>query len=338
MLGTTPPPKIEEKWRVLVTTDPTGAHVRVIPRDERTGQLNFTRVQSTPLLTPVTLDLTPAKYCVEVFIPGEEDRTHEVVRTRSHQVTRTVPEVGTTMPAGPGRFREFYDVNVDEKSLRWPEILIPELDIYDRMVYVEGTPAFPIGDYGQTVAIEPFYVSPREFTFGDFLKIRPGQLGNVRDKPATEQPPENTMAEWWENAEHWAEESGGRLLTEVEFEYLAVMAAKAERENPQGTNDEAEFEVAGGSMRDAIPGTEPIRGILSGYAEWTSSLPNQTGIWRPLTLAVATDYRIVRGGTPATRPNEFRREPHQRTAVPHFDLFPHVGFRVARSVNFHSQD
>lgn len=321
LIGTQQPQKVEPTWKVLITTKPAGAYVRLIPLDEATGELMMENQLQPFDLTPFSLTLPPSVYQVEVYLRKDLGRYH--------QVTRTVPAAGIGAPVGPGKFREFRVVG--EQSLEWPEILIPDRNITNRMVYVEGTDAFPVGDDGQTVAIAPFYVSPHEFTFGDYLRIRPGSRGNVPGKPAPDQPPDYALPERWDFATHWAEESGGRLLTELEFEYLAVLAAKAEQENPIETSDEDRFNVAGGSSRDAIPKDPPIRGILSGYAEWTSSLPNQSDIWPPLTLDIPSDYRVIRGGTPQTKPNEFKRNPRQRTAAPYYQFHPTVGFRVARS-------
>lgn len=314
-------PTGEVKWQVLVKTEPPGAHVVIIPRNEETGELLRNHTLRPLDLTPFSLELPPSVYQVEVYLREDPGR--------NHQVMRTVPEAGRSAPEGYGNFREFRVVG--QHSLEWPRIIIPDGNITQQMVYVEGTDDFPVGDGEQTVAIAPFYVSPREFTYGDFVKLRPKDDGNVPEKPAFEQPPDNTLPETWISAAHWAEEAGGRLLTEIEFEYLAVMAARAERDNGPEPNDEARFHAAGGSLRDAIPTKPPILGILSGYAEWTSSRPDESPLFPPIDVDIPADYRIIRGGTSNTKPNEFKRDPRQRTAAAIFKSYPTVGFRLARS-------
>ena len=139
------------------------------------------------------------------------------------------------------------------------------------------------------------------------------------------------MPERQDMAEHWAEESGGRLLTEYEFAYLAARAAKAEAENGDDFIDAGLFDVAGGSLRDAIPTNPPIRGILSGFAEWTSSIPDETDSLPAVQEFLPIDYRIIRGGSTETAANSRRRDPKLRSMAPYFEFHPHVGFRIART-------
>ena len=314
-------------WQVRITTDPPGARVGVTLRSSETGLLLHERSQGSTELTPLSLNLLPGKYQVNAFLADNP--------RRSHQVTRTVPPNGTTMTNGAGKPREFHVIDTDPNLLQWPEIIIPDEFVTDDMVLVPGTDAFHVGDpsNGQPVAISPFYVSPREFTYRDFLELRPGSAGNVPGKPATEQSLGHAMPVRWDMAEHWAEEAGGRLLTELEFEYLAVMAAKAERENSHVGPEIEWFDVAGGSQRDAIPLSPPIRGILSGYAEWTSSWPNQTTIWPSMKLDVPADYRVIRGGGPEAAPGEVLRGPRQRAVAKYFRFHPTVTFRLARTAS-----
>jgi formylglycine-generating enzyme required for sulfatase activity len=138
----------------------------------------------------------------------------------------------------------------------------------------------------------------------------------------------------WDVAQHWAEEAGGRLLTEIEFEYLAVMAAEAVRGNSQVAveTDAESLHVTGSNQRDQIPTNPPIRGILSGYAEWTSSRPNSTEIWPPMLLNTPNDYRIVRGANIQTDPKVDAIDPRRRTPEKYYQLNPSIGFRVARSI------
>ena len=312
------------RWNVQVLTEPPGARVYLVPRNPETGELYHEKQISTNQTTPLRLKLLPGQYQATVSFPNAPSRTHEV--------RRTVPPIGATLPWG-GRNAQRFQIT-GPHSLDWPVIKIPPADVNDEMVYIEGADAFPVGHpaVGLTVRVAPFYVSQCEFTYGDFLKLRPGERGNVPGKNAIDQSPDQTMPVTWEAAEHWAEESGGRLLTEIEFAYLARMAAKAEAANSNPSPDE-NFGIARGNTRDAIPTSKPVFGILSGFSEWVGSMPNQYHCWPAMKLDVPPDYRVIRGGTARTAEGEFHRKPDDRTMAKYFEFYPTVGFRVARSAH-----
>lgn len=313
------------RWSVQILTEPSGAHVYLVPKDPETGQLNYEQQVSATQVTPVKMDLLPGPYLVTVVYPNAPSRIHEV--------NRTVPPVGATIPWGGRNSQRFRTTG--PYSLEWPVIKIPPPDVNERMVYIEGIDAFPVGDpaNGLTVSIAPFYVSQSEFTYGDFVKLRPGERGNVPGVNAADQLPDQIMPVTWEAAEHWAEESGGRLLTEVEFAYLAHMAAQSESTFSDLGAEEL-FDIAGGSIRDAIPTSKPVYGILSGFSEWVGSMPNQSSFWPKTEFDAARDYRVIRGGTAHTKKGEFHRNPDERTMAKYFEFYPTVGFRVARSAPF----
>jgi hypothetical protein len=151
-----------------------------------------------------------------------------------------------------------------------------------------------------------------------------------------EQPATNVMPVRYDMAEHWAEESGGRLLTDLEFGYLAKLAADAQKNRKVLADSASTFDVAGGSDFDEIPTNPPIRGILTGYAEWTSTWPTS-----PLTTTFhGTDVtalgsiqlqRIIRGGVIDCEPDDYPRDPGVTCVAPIYTLYPHVGFRLART-------
>jgi hypothetical protein len=218
-------------------------------------------------------------------------------------------------------------------EIQWPLITIPPADITNELVYVPGTDDFLVeGPNGsQTVKVPPFYVAAREYSFGDFLKIRPWLIGEVLGKPA-----ENTMPVRYDMAEHWAEESGGRLLTDLEFAYLAKLAADAQRDRKLSTESESTFDVAGGSALDEIPTDPPIRGILTGYAEWTSTWPTSPLITTfhsidTTSLGPPELQRIIRGGVTDCAPDDYPRNPNTTCVASIYTDFPHVGFRLART-------
>lgn len=309
-------PELIKPWTVHVRTVPEGALVHVTAIDPLTDELILAQLKVSDRRTPLSLELRPGRYQVSVFLEGDP--------LRSHSVIRIVPPNGAVMPAMSGKPSEFKTIGEDQ--LIWPTILIPNANVTDSMVLVPGTDSFAVGDpkNGKTVAIASFYVSRREFSYGDYLKLRPGQNGNIPGKPATEQPPNTPMPARWDDAEHWAEEAGGRLLTEIEYEYLAVLADRARADASN---------VASGKSTDGqhdaieIQNNPPIYGILSGLAEWTSSRPNTTEFWPPMKLHKPDDYRVIRGE--GSLLDGETRDPRSRTAVQYYRFNTMVGFRVA---------
>ena len=321
------PQVVQEPWTVHVNTEPEGAifHVRRI--DPQTDEPDRDQNKLGEQPTPATIELFPGSYQLVVNLPQEP--------LRSHTVIRTVPKPDGMNSPLQGKSFQFKPLN--GRAICWETVLIPEANITETMVFVQGTDSFLVGDpkAPRKVEVHSFFVSPHEFTYGDYLKIRPGGRGNDESKPATEQPGNHIMPARWDLAQHWAEEAGGRLLTEIEFEYLAVMAAEAMRRKshlPIETDAES-LHIAGSSERDEIVlenGT--IRGILSGYPEWTSSRPNSTTIWPPMELEMLSDYWIVRGENSKTVPTINVIDPRHRTAKKFIETKPLIGFRVARTV------
>ena len=323
----------DETWSVQIVTRPEGATVALLPIDPTTGIpdvsapiITFAE-GSTPKLTPCSFDLRPGRYRCFVTFTSDPGRYHEV--------TRTVPDIGQTQfefATNPYRF-----TYLGVGRIEWPEIEIPEASINDGMVLVEGTKGFVTGgsEEAKSVDVLPFYVSPREFTYADYLKLRPDREFEYLGKPLG-----GTMPMRFDEAEHFAEFAGGRLLTEFEFEYLAVQAAAAEKRNGPIDVDPVTFSLAGGEARDEISTSPPIRGILSGFAEWTSSYPVQLPGYPELQETNPRDYRIIRGGSTRlieTGEPENHRNPRSRVSAMLWNRFPSVGFRLARTAHIEDE-
>jgi len=140
----------------------------------------------------------------------------------------------------------------------------------------------------------------------------------------------------YDMAENWAEESGCRLLTDLEFSYLAKLADDAQRQRGQPQEPASLFDVAGGTAFDEIPTNPPIRGILTGYAEWTSTWPTSPLVTtsRETDAALSAPpqlQRIIRGGVVDCEPEDYPRDPNGTCVATIDTLYPHVGFRLARS-------
>ncbi|MEJ7592404.1 MAG: serine/threonine-protein kinase [Planctomycetaceae bacterium] len=296
------PPGPEQRpfktWKVHVITEPAAAFVAVNLCDPKTGEPDMLHTSGQLDSTPGTFDLKPGRYLVHVSIPQFDG-------PRTHSVHRTVPGENGEWPSMSAGWERFQVLSPTE--IEWPPITIPPADIINDMAYVAGTDDFVVeGPNGRkTVSIAPFYVATREYTFGDLLRIRPSAIGEVLGKPA-----KNTMPVRYDMAEHWAEESGGLLLTDLEFAYLAGLAADAQGNRKLSTESESVFDVAGGSGLDEIPTNPPIHGILTGYAEWTSTWPTSPQITTfqstdVTTLGAPELQRIIRGGVIDCLPNDY---------------------------------
>lgn len=322
-------------WTVHVTTKPEGACVGVNPCDSETGEPDFFRSVGQAERTPAALDLIPGRYLVSISLPGPDG-------PRTQMVHRNVPGTNGEWPSRTAAWEQFQVMSPTE--LQWPVIKIPPSDVTAHMAYVEGTDRFVVdGPDGETIfSIPPFYVATREFTFGDFLRIRPGEIGEVPGHPAPLQPPENTMPVRYDLAEHWAEESGCRLLTDLEFAYLAKLAGDAQSHRDVTPEAASDFDKAGGSAFDEIPTTPPIRGILTGYAEWTGTWPQspRSTVDQGLDTTRAERpglHRIIRGGSTTCGLDDYPRDPQTAAVGLIYMQFPTVGFRLARTAEPNSK-
>jgi len=319
----------QKTWMVHVSTEPEDAVVVAVACDSTTGEPIPGRFAGNGQRTPTTMELTPGRYRVYVSLTGAEG-------VQTHVVHRTVPGADGEWPSMTVGWERFKIVSPTE--IEWPRIMIPAAEIVNDMVYVEGTDNFMIeGPEGRKeVSIAPFYVAPREFTFGDYVKLVPGAVGEVPGRPAPDQPPVNSMPTRYDMAENWAEESGCRLLTDLEFSYLAKLADDAQRQRGQPQEPASLFDVAGGTAFDEIPTNPPIRGILTGYAEWTSTWPTSPLVTtsRETDAALSAPpqlQRIIRGGVVDCGPEDYPRDPNGTCVATIDTLYPHVGFRLARS-------
>jgi hypothetical protein len=316
---------------VQVSSDPPGAFMSITPCDSKTGEPDLNRVSAESVTTPASIDIMPGQHVVRLMFEEPDGAL------RIHTVLRSVPGPNGEFPSRTQAWERYNRIGT---GIQWDPIIFPPKDLEFEMVYLEGTDSFVIdGPNGpQTVAIAPFYVATREFTWSDHMKVFPSHQGNVDGRPANEQPPGETMPFRFEEAQAWAERAGCRLLTDLEFAYLASLAADSQVGGTLPMDPATNFHVAGGETFDeiAIPGSPPIRGILSGYAELTSTWPTS-----PLATVDIRNklpepdhperYRIVRGGTINCGPSDYPREKGLASVVYIYDRHEHVGFRLARN-------
>lgn len=313
--------------RVFAITEPAGARISVMPCDPLTGEVDRFKQILIPQ-TPASTELLPGLYLLNLKHSNAD-------RFSSFEVYRTVSDFRGAFPSMGAKWEQSEPY---ESGIRWPVITIPPEKIDFEMAYIAGTDKFTFqGQQGtQTVSISPFYVATREFTFGDFLKIRPGRAGNTYKRPAPLQPPQDTMPTRYDWAQQWAEEAGCRLLTDLEFSYLAHLSQTARLAQNRKPDPSKSFDEAGAETFDEIATDPPVRGILSGYAEWTSTWPGS-----PLATVKLRDslqysghpelQRIIRGGTTLNSRQDYPRNPDSAAASSIYKEHPTVGFRLART-------
>jgi hypothetical protein len=331
-----PPPRpstlveVAPEYRtVLIKSDPRGATVTSVFCDPKTGEpLDLAR-HVVLGKTPGSQVLAPGRYLVHAALQGADGNLNCVVH-------RTVPGTGGYWPSMGTSWERFHELPSGE--VEWPSLPLLTRKVQVDMVLMPGADQFEFDgpDGRKTVSIPPFYVATREFTFGDLTTIRPNHGPNNLDEPTAKRLSTKSMPVRYDWAEHWAEESGCRLLTDLEFAYLARMAFQTQNQREVKPEDAKKFEEAGGSTLDEIPTKPPIRGILTGYAEWTStwaSSPRAT-----VNVKGAVDdhdhpqfYRIIRGGTATSRPNDYPRDLNTASVSSIYQDQSTVGFRLART-------
>ncbi len=280
--------EVDRTYQVIVPTSPAGSVFSAVLIDPLTGEPQFEQSPLTVFNSHVPVNLPPGLYEVSVLY-------NEADGIRRHSVYRTVP--GKSMVSGGVSWR---DSHVSALGVvHWPVIDLPPVDVANDMVYVKGTNAFTIsGPEGpKTYEVKPFYVSSRLFTFGDFQSLRPGDDGWDKSLPATKQPPELPMPSRYDAALHWAEVSGGRLLTELEYAWLVHLAMNAHQYQKSPSDV---FEVPYDQMLQGQHHRR-IEGILNGSREWTSTWVNS-----PMVTCEQTFRQISFGSFEGLRLSNYR--------------------------------
>jgi formylglycine-generating enzyme required for sulfatase activity len=316
----------------------------VIPLDEF-GQEHWDRAIVADDTTPLTIPLEPGDYRIQVDVAGHG----------FHDVFRRVPESAQELPD-----RAFPHLNwtIEPGRLRLPQIrILPEAVSRAGMTLITGD-QFTMGH--PTLAldgapphprlVESFLIEPSEVTAAEYRRVV-GHLPTNRDaephQPADEEPLGYVT---WHRAVRFAELSGKRLPSEVEYEFVATRRGTADTPWGGPAAEISQWHEAGnpGDRTDDAP---PLAGLYSGPLEWTSSsalgyqdlVPEafgggQAGRPRRLNQALST-ARIVRGGpasalSGAAALEEVRRGPRQRFSLPRTEApYRQMGFRCARNVS-----
>lgn len=348
-----------ERRDIVITTEPAGARVVLVPFDEY-GELDPARKLRPAGVTPLRVTgVATGSYLVVADIPGQG----------FHEVYRLVPG----QEQNQGRYahdtwRSLADGTVELPSIR----LFAQSDLAEPMtlfpggVFWMGAQLDPNGPWKkapfnppQQRQVDSYYLDPTEVTVAAYIKVQ-AILPALFQKKYTPAPPgfgayPVTFVAFGRARDH-AERVGKRLPTEAEYEYAATHAGT--RSFPWGDDLDllkqlpGKIEPVGLPAFDSLPTNPPVHGLYSNAAEWTESMatpydPDQ----HPSVLRYGRNgdvffrkflrLRVVRGGSTALITGiegkglpalEVPFGTRFRSGVDVDEVYPGLGFRCARSV------
>jgi formylglycine-generating enzyme required for sulfatase activity len=334
-----PVPSADRK--VLVTTEPPGARVALVPLDPLELTPQFDKALQPADRTPVTLPhVPPGDYLVVAEVPGHG----------FHEVYRHVPERGEATTPGVEQAAPHRSSPERSGVIEVPVVRVPKLDVSEGMVLFPGG-EFTMGsaDFGPLLApphartVGPFYLDKTEVTVARYRAVRKSIPRDLRGLAPEDEEPVRFVT--FDQAVRCAEEMGKRLPDEAEYEFAATNAGKDRFPWGDDFDKTAEwkFGPVGSPAFDRALAHPAVCGLFSNVAEWTtSSLAPYPGVEHPPDARrLFQGQRIVRGGpwtvaqgTPRPRGKEVReyRDVRYRYGVDCNKELPGLGFRCARSL------
>jgi formylglycine-generating enzyme required for sulfatase activity len=323
--------------QVQFTTAPEGARVVFVPVDLDTGEPIADEAIRPKKSTPLDVRLAPGRYLVTAVIEGRG----------FHEVYRTVPAEGDDSVTSPQPSRR-WEIIQPTKVVKLPPVDVPQSSIaLQDMVRIAGG-TFQMGVAGSSSLpqhirqVDTFYLASHEVTIGDFKRIMgwiPAQLEGLDPVPDDAYP---VTFLGYEIALEFAERSGLRLPTEVEYEYAATGAGS--HTYPWGDDDRLIVDWPLGPAKepayDQTDTDPPVYGLFSNATEWLDSIqtpyPGAPRLPPPLR-ELNRHSRVVRGGPSSVDTgNVFEMQERSsprisRRAYNVDSAHRGVGFRCARS-------
>ncbi len=333
-LGLFPPPS-SEKLSVVVSTNPAGASIAIVPLDRRTYNPDVSKKIQLSGKNQYTVSLEPGRYIVEaVRDQGNKLSIQEVIRT--------VPRVAGESP----KFRlglnsQTYYLGTEENQIVWPTIDMSNLtdDIHFKLV--DGgvlKQNSVLGEHPvEDVLIAPFQIQELEVLTAEYEKVLRTKAQRMRSrfdrgKDLSSYPVTNVSLF---EALEFAERTYSRLLTFDEFMFAATNRATTSYPWGEDTSlmENWIHDAQAPPAHDVTSNPSNVRGLISRAAEWT-----QTGSVPAIhkRMQWADPSRMIAGTAPEKRVSANSKAPVNE---PTFVCEPltirgqdTIGFRCARSV------
>ncbi|MCG6158263.1 serine/threonine-protein kinase [Rubinisphaera margarita] len=307
-----PRPHDVGKWEVEIKAErpvnvrdntAVDAHIVAIPLDRDSGAWRADQAISVRE-TPTKIRLKPGPY---QFL-ARDNKTSQIA-----EVFRQIPDLELTTATSP--FDSQFWRLTGNQSVAIAPIDVMDVTTANELVFIPGDSQFCLRsrDTGKPTSakklILPFYVLKKEYQIRDYQLIRDLLPHSVRKDPR----PERELPVTHQEAMHWAEESGGRLLNEWEWEYLKALREYAE--NPEESPYEFDQIQVQAAMKLEQFGDES--------PEWVSGRPWYAPRSTPRDQLGADNLRVVRD-CPTTGDFPDRQF--------HAEVLHHAHFRVAKTV------
>lgn len=314
---------------VRIASEPRGARIVCVPLDEQTGEPLADQGVRVPGSGQVSL--APGEYLVVADVPDYGFQ----------EVYRRVPAADEVV-GGAERHTSWH---MADGVVELPRITIPS-----QMEAIAGMCRFKGGEFtmgflpsqgmkGHTQTVNEFYLDVTEVTVAEYCSVM-GQRPLVENLEGADDNAAVTGVTFGE-AREFAERSGKRLPSEVEYEFAATQAGT--RSFPWGDDSSLladwTFGPVGTPVEDRLPSHPSVFGLFSNVAEWTNSylVPYPGAPPLPAELRkLAVISRVVRGGSSEVEERRMPRldvllNPRRREMVEVNTRRPGLGFRCARS-------
>lgn len=319
---------------VTLETTPAGAHLVFHPIDDKTGLPQPEKKIVAEGVKP-ELMLKPGDYLVVAYLDDG----------RFHEVYRRVPN--------PDRTGLILLYNHTFSRIENGQVILPSIIIHETtkirttdMSHIPGNKRFLYPPYYSTeqnrfFSIPDFYVDQYEYTQGRLHDA----AGNERGKERfIEQGPDYPLRGKYtlDQFIHYAEREGKRLLTAMEYYFIASNGGTTrfpwgDEIHPAARNASPLISPVGEPPWDHTRHDTPVFGLCSGVAEWTSSRPLRVvdGEVQPI-FAHEKDHFVVKGGSEKVVQGnllvtEEDRDPRQILASNRTSKLAGVGCRFALS-------
>lgn len=279
---------------VVFTTSPAGAHLVLHPLHPSTGEPVPQKAIRSTSLTPTKMEVPPGDYLVVAYTDDKMTKN-----TMFHEVYRTIP--GWNGHTSYFERHRAFQFNQDD------EVEVNSIKLYSQDQFAdfaslagtdsEVTKQFLPKSSPFAFHLPAFLMAKHQATIGDYratkihneghlpltFPVKKGQLSD--EQPLTEIT--------WDYAVEYAECSGARLLTAVEYAFV--------------NQKRLELETLSAQTRRQGEQSKVIHDLDDNIAEWTSSSPVVTiadvaGDWQD-TLKTVAERRQIAGSFQLNRAN-----------------------------------